>query len=1379
MTRKAIPLKVQKKLLVLSGNKCCFPGCPERLYNLKEETYIGDFCHINAVKELGARHDETLLPEQIDSYDNLAIMCKNHHKIIDTNRSKYTAEVLREIKKAHELIHAGPTDDDETTGTSINLDTEREISEIETIFNKKENQEFLVKKNYPKVPNYIPRTYTSIFETEDLPNPYFLKDILAKHNRVTILAIAGTGKSIEIENLANQCANAEEEFFPVKIRLNLVTQQQPIIYFLRLEYPQLDLVPEEQRLILLDALDEVHSDHMDVVASNIALLGKELPKAKIVVSCRNNFYTAENAKRSATIEEFKTYFLNPLSPDDIRLYIHKNCTNENDFVEKVNVAKIYDLLYSPFYLVNLVMHYNKSHHIPNNKPAIFEYLIRERFEADADKYRNVGIKLRSNQNKIEVKLEELAFVAQCLSRNYLEGKEEFYKLVPNENLIEVLKRAYLFNTTQDDKWMFEHNNFQEYLAAKYLSKAEFSLIQDIVSFPDHKKIKPSWVNTLSFLFSILDAEGETFKNLLDWINQIEPDILIRFEKDKISPDVRESIFLKIYSNLGGRGIHIENEKFRGKDLAKFVSDSNKILNYLINEAKPDTNDVTLVDKTSFLLEFDNVANFKEPISQLLVAKICDPSVSDRTRYHCLTLLRILKISNKEITKTLLATNLFKSSKYFRAGFYNYILNSDEIEDHIKLYLEGIKHVRRLERVISGADDGEPNFFDEKYTLESVVLAINRTDNIIILLNFFNYYKGYSSFYNDLIKHLLTKAIVSYKAGANDLLLIVLQSLVSASKRHNRDTNPNYREFFIETSTNKVAFYELYKEFESGNEPPFETLNAISVITTEEIIDLLIKDAESRKLTDIQISNIKGILNYNNNVAFHNRFYEAIIKIDSKFKYEENVFEKYKVERAKRDAELLFDRDTFLTEMNNVFAKEGKNTLTSEELYDFRNDNFNNLNNDLVLQTIRRWAKAAGSISFKEITERISDDIKWLWFQLHTLINWDKHNKDFQFNAAQTDFLLKWVTECIKSVDFPAAIKTSEDERYHYMYTELFIVYLSERLEIEMSESTYLDFLYVDCELIPYKSGSDIKLEDRLISDFVLSKVDLDKVKARILENLKNPKIYRGVRYNYFRFFKKYKVKEGLEPVFNELTLKNLTVHERKELVELYLDLKGDLPRLESILDKVEEDLKIDILDRLVTYKSPNIETICVTGYTKAIGTDKELTYNNFLVHINSTKYFKHLKNWIIANRRIPEIGFEKFSEENYSELIELYEDCLKNNYGNEYWGNNKGVYLGQILELSSRKEPLYKQTSDTLQLWINTYPNSEYLHYHIQKLDQLYYSNLPQALSFYRIEAILSGNIKVKESKTIQFYNKHKKIIDIIMVVLGIVGFGLTIISLF
>lgn len=114
----AITQQTLKILWGTSGNRCAFTDCGaeliKQLDNWSGLQILGDQAHIvgssnNGPRRINAELDEDL----IDSHENLILLCKDHHKLIDTNEKNYPVSDLLHMKKFHqENIQAILSQDD-------------------------------------------------------------------------------------------------------------------------------------------------------------------------------------------------------------------------------------------------------------------------------------------------------------------------------------------------------------------------------------------------------------------------------------------------------------------------------------------------------------------------------------------------------------------------------------------------------------------------------------------------------------------------------------------------------------------------------------------------------------------------------------------------------------------------------------------------------------------------------------------------------------------------------------------------------------------------------------------------------------------------------------------------------------------------------------------------------------------------------------------------------------------------------------------------------------------------------------------------------------------------------------------------------------------
>lgn len=86
-----------KKLYGLSAGRCSI--CEINLFD--NHVHIGEMAHIIAKNNGGARGD-VQSSTNINSYENLILLCANHHTEVDQNSNHYTVDHLHVIKSKHE-----------------------------------------------------------------------------------------------------------------------------------------------------------------------------------------------------------------------------------------------------------------------------------------------------------------------------------------------------------------------------------------------------------------------------------------------------------------------------------------------------------------------------------------------------------------------------------------------------------------------------------------------------------------------------------------------------------------------------------------------------------------------------------------------------------------------------------------------------------------------------------------------------------------------------------------------------------------------------------------------------------------------------------------------------------------------------------------------------------------------------------------------------------------------------------------------------------------------------------------------------------------------------------------------------------------------------
>jgi hypothetical protein len=112
---KSPTVSTLKALFALSGNRCAFPKCMNRLVEESSGTLVGKVCHIKG-KSSGPgskRYDKYQTDEERHGVGNLIALCPQHHDVIDDDEEAYTVERLVKMKADHvEKMRGEPTPSD-------------------------------------------------------------------------------------------------------------------------------------------------------------------------------------------------------------------------------------------------------------------------------------------------------------------------------------------------------------------------------------------------------------------------------------------------------------------------------------------------------------------------------------------------------------------------------------------------------------------------------------------------------------------------------------------------------------------------------------------------------------------------------------------------------------------------------------------------------------------------------------------------------------------------------------------------------------------------------------------------------------------------------------------------------------------------------------------------------------------------------------------------------------------------------------------------------------------------------------------------------------------------------------------------------------------
>ncbi len=1009
-------------------------------------------------------------------------------------------------------------------------------------FNTKFEKEYIQRK----IIDYSTYHSTSYqyFGNENLQN---LKSIIKSKQKIILLGDAGIGKSKELKNVEYQFSKNDSSLFPVLINLNKYGANELTSLFL----DDWDEIPKNQLLLLMDGFDEVESKYRNDLIKQIELFCDKYPESRIVIASRTNFYNSEdkNDAKVGTLKYFESYVLIKLSYEQYQEYAEEHIKkNSKMFWEIISLNKMHDLLGIPFYLVYLVNRFNSEGNLPNSRSEIFEDIIRSRIVFDEEHYRlKLGEEQLPDRNKILKELERVALAMEMLGRNHLTN-DEYMIIVPQKETRELLKHKVLFNK-KNSNWEFEHQSFQEYLAAKFLSDKSYQKTKLLYTFkPDYKKIIPSWTNTLSFLLSM--SNDESFKK---WIINNEPELTIKFELDRLPEKTRVIMFKKVFKDYKQKRNWINYQKYRFIELAKF-GQSKTIVVFLLNQFKQENHYTTWGNAINLLGYMDIPSELGSKVRNKLL-KIAITYNNPTIQNDAMMALSALKFNSKKVVDTLV--NEFQNSEndWIRYGLYSLLNDSKYVSENVKLYLDGIAYVRSR-----FSNKGESRLGNETWELERGLSKITDTQAIKSILRYFISNPRDLEYYGikKVAEKIWSNVITAFQED-NSIFDLMFELFFALRKEYLENEVKQLHIFFNKTNTNTIAFKKIYNESKTNG---YEYLHYLGYFLSEGSFDFIIEKYQAGLFSESDMWGIISIVSLENENNYE-VFVDFINKqTNNKFRPKPNQnFEEERENRHTREAKLLFNKEAFLKEVQLIYHDEGKKSLSKSDIKEIQKKAYIEKKHlHVVIDEIKNLSTQE-RITFNQVKTKTTTQ-KWENWSISTIYNYLNNDKKFEASEFHISKVERWCKKNINKVDFNTAL-VQVGKTYSTSWIAVFLSYFLRKFKLKYPKKVLLDMLSFDW--------------DNKGIFYLLDFLEINDIKNRIRYNLKCKKLNNHELINYLNFAKEYEIKELKE--FSVLIVEDS--NKDSELRELALDIINSVDRIEQILITITDEFKWDVIDWLV------------------------------------------------------------------------------------------------------------------------------------------------------------------------------------------------------
>lgn len=635
-----------------------------------------------------------------------------------------------------------------------------EVNQLRNEISEPQNK---VQKKFFVNPNLIERTVISYDHIQDLALYYNLNerknlyDVCQKERYVILLGEAGSGKTIALKQTAHYAC---DEYHTLLISLSNYTGEE-INNLICNEYSKFENL---SLFLIFDAFDEINEKDRYTFARKLNSFVEHHKNAIVLVSDRNNFYKfSDKDGNCSTFAGFKEYTLCQLTKDDIVTYSKDNGIDYDTFNSELYRHGLHSIVYNPFYLKILVELMKENSHLPSKKELMDE-IIKKSFNFDKNKYINPPV-INNDEYKLVLLLQKIAFSMQCMGDKVSISEFDYQSLFDNSERT-LISYSSLFLKNSNNQWQFEHNNFREYLAAKYLCDLDIEEIKGVICYDKEKsKIRNSWINVISYLMLIYEDD-----DLLNWLNDVSESLLVKVERSRIGVERRNDIFKRIFNSFANKNAWITRGNNSIEELVEFAQ-SSETLDFLISEIRNPQNRWSL-SNALVLIAIYNSTLFKkrDDVRNTLKDCILSSSTDDYQKRLAMTALAELKLNTDEITELLIDLFNTKQTDEIRYGVVCYIVDSNIYEKHIDFLMQQWQY--------SKPHYDNDNAINIIYKVERAFENTHEKEAVRTLIKYFEDL-NYCDFRNsEIYDHIIIQAIDFYKNGDESFFTDILNSVIT-------------------------------------------------------------------------------------------------------------------------------------------------------------------------------------------------------------------------------------------------------------------------------------------------------------------------------------------------------------------------------------------------------------------------------------------------------------------------------------------------------------------------------------------------------------------------------------------------------------------------
>lgn len=1027
--------------------------------------------------------------------------------------------------------------------------------------------QYLLDENYIQrtisVPGSFPRSVFRGIE-EKLPT---LLDIVTdtdrRVHRVILLSFGGYGKTAELNFVAASLNQMESPlYYPVQINLRFFDIDQPVEAMLTLECPGWEGVPGSELLILFDGLDEMGEKAFESFSKKVHGFLSQNKYASVIISSRTNYFNS--AKGNALFNDFVPYVLDDLSYADIQRYLYRHLGNEierfNQFAGKHQFS---DLLSSPFYITSLVSVFKNSLKgitvLPSSRNGLMRSIIDLQLSDAEAKFAMDALDLSANRRLLSNLLEKIAFSMIYLSRSNL-SVPEMQDIVPNDRERQLLRYSIL--DFKNGTYQFSHNLLQEYLAAVYISRLPLEGIRTLASFePVYRKVKNKWLNTLTYLLSGMADGNAVRQSLTDWLVDVEPEVLVRMEKDKFRPALRLDIARRIIKKYSDMGINIPWQYFSERDLVLFAQSRELLEDCVRNLTESSALLQSRMQAGYMLQQFELFYGLEHTIkAQVLDCAIQEKEYPSLQRQAIQALIPLgIHVDVGDCFSKLVNCCPNLTNLEVRKAMLRLAGSFPEADRFVEFALASV--------MLFNKSKAQSRVMGEEWPIAAILLNAKTPTSVRRILSFINddlellKESGQKrvSFDKTFLAGIMNNAVNTFSVDDSvfDSIMFLVTRLGYRYRQQQYDEC--LMPFFDKTGTVQRAFNFSYHKLLQDSQNAWENAELMASFANEETLPLLVKSFQAGQISKDIVFLCLNFLRQRN-PALHDWFYKHANKVTRNSLVYPKSFDAaaQRFKQQRRNQEMLLDRSLFFREIEKVFTALKKQKLSKNELWDYHKKFFRDeekMSNTLALEVIRDWAEEDGQAEFQPIYAHYSIDAHWENYILHHTYVMQSGNTPGLILPGLQELATRLIFEKMKGTDFSRVIRDMPEGGYSYNTYVVWFNLFCARWDLDLPQEMLLGLLSTDTYSLHEYEEKEYR--DRP-STFVIRKLGNNElVKQKVMENLRGGFLAKPVLGAHFFVCKALLITEARGFIFKELEGSRFSEHDKPKLMDIYLLLGGE------------------------------------------------------------------------------------------------------------------------------------------------------------------------------------------------------------------------------